>query len=514
MKSKHNHPLYIIKQIIFMMKQMILPILFLIFANLKVEKGWILWGCIGALFLFLLIFAVLSWKNTFYYVENGVLFYQKGVLSKSKQGIGIDKITTINENQELIERIFRLSTFKVDAGSATKGNEIKLTISKKEAEVLKEKLGKSKLKVDSQEATLGESDEPIGNHPIENKAAGYDESYDHQSMKTEYRVSVKELILYAITSNSLFAGLIFLLAVWQFIEDIPFVKNFIEGPAGIWINQHFDATVKGLSVPAIIGVVLFVIFAYLFFSFLISIIVAVVKYYDFTVSRQGDKIKITYGLLEKKKYDLSANKITALYLNYGLIGQFYKIGELKIESIGYGDEKGEAAILYPILRDNKRIEILKALLPEYAFEDATCKPPKRALKSFVMKYTGVPFIIAIILSFTVPYGVFSWFIVALFSVSGFVNYKKTRISRTSDQFVMMGGVLGKWIAVIKSPHIQAIITKQSIFQKQNGLIHLEYSYQSNNFGKKLGVQFLDQNEVVTMMEFTNPVYDSNPNEKR
>lgn len=467
-----------------MMKQLILPILVAVFANFNMKNGWILIAGLGALFLLLLVFAVLSWKNAFYYVENGVLFYQKGVLSKSKQGIGIDKITTINENQELIERIFKLSTFKVDAGSATKGNEIKLTISKKEAELLKEELSKNK-------------------RPTEDATAAYPESYNAQSTetKTEYHISTKELILYAITSNSFFAGLIFVLTVWQFIQDIPFVNDFIEGFAGSWMSRQLDFAIKGLSVSAIITVLLFSIFAYMFFSLLISIMIAVVKYYGFTVSRQGDKIEITFGLLEKKRYDILVNKITALYVKYGVIGEFCRIGELKIESIGYGDEKGEAAILYPILRDDKRAGILSALLPEYAFEDAECKPPKRALKSFVTKYTSVPFIIALVLTFTVPYGAFSWVLVAFFSVSGFVSYKKTRISRTDDQFVMAGGVLGKWITVIKSPYIQAIITKQSFFQKRNGLIHLEYSYQSNNFGKKRGVQFLDQKEAAEMTEF-------------
>ena len=462
-----------------MTKQMIFPIIVVVFANFNMEKGWLILVGLGALFLFLLFCAFFSWKNTLYYVENGVLFYQKGVLSKSKQGIGIDKITTINENQELIERIFQLTTFKVDAGSATKGNEVKLTIRKEDAEILKEKLGKSKSKA--------EPNVPDSAQPIERK--------------TEYRISAKELIVYAITSNSFFAGLVFVLAVWQFIQDIPFVNDFIEGPAGSWLNQQFDSTVKSLSVPAIITGVLFILFAYMFFSFIISIIWAVVKYYDFTVRRQGGKIEISYGLLNKKRYDLSVNKITALYLKYGVIGQFCRIGELKIESIGYGDEKGEAAILYPILRDEKRTEVLSALIPEYVFEDAICRPPKRALKSFLIKYTSVPFLIAVILSFAAPYGAFSWILVALFSAAGFMSYKKTRISRRSDQFVMMGGALGKWITVIKSPHIQAIMTKQSVFQKRNGLIHLEYSYQSNNFGKKLGVQFLDQKEVAELMEF-------------
>ena len=213
-------------------------------------------------------------------------------------------------------------------------------------------------------------------------------------------------------------------------------------------------------------VILFVLFAYIFFSFLISIILAVVKYYDFKVSRQGDKIGISYGLLEKKQYDLSADKNTALYLKYGLIGQFYKIGELKIESIGYGDEKGEAAILYPILRDSKRAEILKVLLPEYAFEDAVCRPPDRAMKSFLIKYMTVPFLIAIILSFTIPYGAFAWIAVVLFGVAGFVSYKKTRISRAADQFVLMGGILGKWITVVKSPSYSRRSLQSNPFSKK------------------------------------------------
>jgi putative membrane protein len=455
-----------------MIKQMILPILALLFANLKGENVWILPAGMGALFLILLFFAFLSWKNTVYYIENGVLFYQKGVLSKSKQGIPTVKITTIHENQELIERIFRLSTFKVDAGSATQGNEIKLTISKTEAKVLREMLGKVTGDLKTNEPS-----------------------------KTEYHVSNKELVLYAVTSNSLFAGLLFVLAAWQLIEEVPFVNRFIEESAEEWIRQYLDTTIKGLSLSVVITAVLFLILAYLMFSFLVSILFTLIKYYDFTVSRHDQTIEIRYGLLEKKRYNLQADKITALYLKYGLIGQFFKISAVKIESIGYGDEKGETALLYPLLRDEKRAEILGALLPEYLLSDIKYKPPQRALKSFLLIYTTAPFIIALALSLFVPYGAFSWIAVPLFCMSGFANYKKTGISRISDQFTLTGGVLGKWTATVQSRHIQSITTKQSFLQKRNGLIHLEYSYQSNHFGKHLEVKFLDQNETGSMTEF-------------
>ena len=313
MKRKHNHPLFIIKQMIFMMKQMILPILAIFFTNLNGRDGGVMVFSIGGLLLILLILAFFSWKNTVYFIEDNILFYQKGVLRKSKQGISIDKITTINENQELIERVLQLYTFKVDAGSVTKGNEIQLVISKKEVEQLKEEL-ESKMNAGSKLAVSEKPDEFF---------------VDHQPAKEEYQISIKELILYAITSNGLFGGLVFALAVWKLIDDIPFVKNFIEGPAGSWLSRHLDFTVSELNVPAVISSVLMILLVYLFFSFIVSSVIAIVKYYDFRVSRQGDMIEINHGLLEKKRYHLSAEKITALYFKHGVNWTVLQNGAIK-----------------------------------------------------------------------------------------------------------------------------------------------------------------------------------------
>ena len=71
---------------------------------------------------------------------------------------------------------------------------------------------------------------------------------------------------------------------------------------------------------------------------------------------------------------------------------------------------------------------------------------------------------------------------------------------TSTTYTINAGA-GNTVNWSSSDLTKAIISTQSLFQKRNGLIHLEYSYQSNNFGKKTGVQFLDQNEVSKMMEF-------------
>ena len=167
---------------------------------------------LGVLFLFILLFAFLAWKNAFYYVENDVLFYQKGVLSKSKQGNpALDKITTINENQELIERIFRLSTFKVDAGSATKGNESQINNYKKRSGKTERRTWQKEPKgADSQQTiiaeTIGSADNDLG----ENGPADHNQPENEKLLKTEYHISVKELILYAITSNSFFCRDLFL----------------------------------------------------------------------------------------------------------------------------------------------------------------------------------------------------------------------------------------------------------------------------------------------------------------
>ncbi len=460
-----------------LVRQMIFPILIIFFTNLKDQRAWLVIAGTLLLMALLLGLAFLSWKNTLYYVENGTLFYEKGILNKSKQGISIDKITTINENQELIERIFQLTTFKVDAGSTTKGNEIKLTISQKEASRLKALLNSRETR-DNHLNSMNDNAQSAASKLKENS-------------KTIH-VQVNDLILYAVTSNSVFAGLFFVLATFQFAQEMPVVKQLMEGPGMERINQYLDANVKDMAVTQIIVVVVVLVLIYMFFSFAVSVVLAVIKYYGFTVRRLDDRLEISYGLIERKSYNLSVDKITALYINYGMIGQFMKIGAIKIESIGYGDEKGEAAILYPMLRAGRRAEIIHQLLPEYSFEDPVCRPPQRALKSFLIKNTAWMFPIAAIASFTVPYGPVVWILVPILGFIGYMSYKKTRISRAHGQFVLSGGVMGRWIAVIKEKHVQAVITKQSWFQKRIGLMHLEYSYQSNNFGKKLGVQFIDQ----------------------
>lgn len=271
MKHKRNHPLYIIKQMILIIKQMILPILIVFFANLSREKGWVLLTGTAVLLAIVFLFAILAWKNTVYYVENDVLFYENGILNKSKQGIFIDKITTINENQELIERIFQLSTFKVDAGSATKGNEIKLTINKKEAKLLKEALSHNKMDAGAGQAVPSlESFEPLTGCQLENTLPASESTYNTQEMqgKTEYHISVKELVLYAVMSNSFFAGLVFALAIVQFGQNISFVNSFMESSAMNQINHFLNTDIRNLDIAASITFIL-VLYSFIFFFHLL-----------------------------------------------------------------------------------------------------------------------------------------------------------------------------------------------------------------------------------------------------
>lgn len=56
-------------------------------------------------------------------------------------------------------------------------------------------------------------------------------------------------------------------------------------------------------------------------------------------------MNISYGLINEKNYSFDKKKIKGIHIKQNLLMQFFNISTIEIENIGYGDEKGEKAIL-------------------------------------------------------------------------------------------------------------------------------------------------------------------------
>lgn len=465
--ERRNHPALILKYMYISIKQLIFPLLIVVLTNLKSwELPLVILGG-GLLVIGVFLISYLGWKNYIFYLEENMLWVEKGIFTKNKKGIALDKITTVNDNQGIVESFFKLVTLKIDTGSMSGGkrdNEVSLLLPKEEVEALKLLLTSS-IKKQQPEKQLG----------------------------LAYTTSHKELFIYALTSNSVFAGLIFLSTVYQMIKDLPVIDHFVEGTFKTLFNNTFDTPISEMAIGKAVLVVTFLFTVYLLFSFAISILRAMVKYYDFTVARDQNKIIISYGLLEKKKFSMPVGKIKAVYCKYGLIGQIFSLSSIYLESIGYGDERGEIAILYPLLTESKKEAIIRKLIPEFEFSGTFSKPPKRALKSYLMRSLLVPIVLCTIATIAFSYGYWLYLLLPLLALGGYRAYKNSGILEEEKNIILCKGALTRQVIILPREAIQSTTYSQNFLQKRKDLFNISFSYQSNTFGKNVGVRYMEKN---------------------
>ncbi|PRR82623.1 PH domain-containing protein [Clostridium vincentii] len=442
------------------------------------------------IFLLIVIYQVIKWYKNLYCIHDNVIMIKEGIIFIKRKEIPFNKIQTVDISQGIKHRIFGLAQVKVDTGnSSLKKEELSFLLKKIEAENLKENI----FNTNNRNTQTLSSDEV----KVENE-----ESYKtdkHIVQAKEFKVSTRELILSAITSNAVFTGVLFLASAFPFIDD--YLKDFLDNTfskASFFIeNINFDE----MSVGSIVLWIILILVICIVVSLIIAIITTIIKFHGFSVKRENDNLIINYGLLEKKNYIMPIKKISAIYLKQNIIKQMFKFRAIHIETVGYGNEKGESSILYPLTIGSKYSELIQGLLPEYKFDEMMTKVPKRALGRFLSMKFIVTFIISIVLTINFKYGYICFLSVPFFTLLGYLQYKNSAIGKSSDLLCISNNSFTKVTSIIPINKIQSIVTENNYFQKRKMLFNLEVSIQGNNLGtaikiKNLSLELRDELELL------------------
>ena len=92
-----------------------------------------------------------------------------------------------------------------------------------------------------------------------------------------------------------------------------------------------------------------------------------VRYLDFRVKRQRDRICIRYGVLKKVEYTIPVDMIQALKFRQTLIARLLGKYMVEIVNVGMGDDKAEKNSFLILYSSEKEVyERLRVILPEFA----------------------------------------------------------------------------------------------------------------------------------------------------
>ncbi|SFC68936.1 PH domain-containing protein [Clostridium uliginosum] len=434
------------------------------------------------------IYSILVWRSNYFYIEDNIFICVKGILSKSKQQIPLNKITTVDMESTMMNRIFDAATLKINNGNATSNEpEFKVTMKKSYAIELRNMI----LKVNDSN-NKGIEDNYSNNKDIEDNDANV------------FQASSKDIILYALTKGK-FGWIVMLYVFIDKFKDVfeKKVINNVDSYTGTLKNFFLDHGTYNLVFRIfIVLVVLYII------STIISIITELIRYNKFKIFKKEESLNVQYGLINLKSYSIPIEKIQGLKFKQNILQQL--LGLYRIEAVVIGSDKNNS-LLFPIANNNLKDQFIKQLIPEYTFNSAINKSPKRAVSRFIVKRTIIVLFISIISIFTFDKIVdkinitlfIKCVIIALLAFSqiilGYIDYINNGISVEKKLLLLTKGTRNKITHIIKKEKVQSLEMRQTIFQKRKLVCTYKIDIATTSFGETIDIKNLEIKKFMNII---------------
>lgn len=450
-----------------------LGVLFIVFL-----KQWFLIAIV--LFVVLdIIFSIIGWKYEYISIKDNEIHYYKGIFSKETLIIPKKSFKSMDISQNLIERLLAYKIVKIESPSKDFGiDDIKMSLNNEQIDILK-----SFSLNDLNKECLGDVNEEY----VVNNIKDNEESKDIKEKKIE----TKKLVIYGFTSFNLFVALIFIFNILGKLDDFissDYLSNIIDGA--------FKNNSQSMTILLIVaGLLIFLIILKL-----IATVYYVVKYYNFTLLKENNNIKIAYGLFSTKEFSFKDNNIKLIKIKSNPIRQFLNIYELNLIIKGYTGEGNEKIIMYPIGSLNEINDVIKEFIPEWSFK-GTGNGIEKGKFSILIKPALLIFITSIV-CYLILKTQWVWFInltIILTLINSALKIRNLNISVDNKKVRAVNGGLFRTIHILRGRDIQAVEFKTNPIQSKNNVGKITIDYYSES-SEEIKLMYMNKNYVEKLIE--------------
>ena len=480
------HPVSAIISSVKALKSMILPVAIIIISNgfnfsfnFRSEYFFetvLLFGVWGVAAVLALVGGIVKWRTFVYWFEDGELRVKYGLFVKKKRYIPFERIQSLNYHEGIFHRIFGLVKVQVEtAGNKGGKPEAELTaIRKNAADVIEQEMRRAKTQVAKH---LDEEQSP-------------EQQVGEITAPAIYHMSMRDLLVLATTSGGIGVVLSGLAAiVSQFSDIIPYDEVF---------HELADFAKVGAFLVAVM--VMFVLIV----AWLVSVVITLVNYYDYTVRIEDEKLMITKGLLEKKRNTLPLNRIQAIRIVENPLRQVFGFATVVVESAGGNGENGrdKKIALFPLIKKQDCLQTLVQLFPEMNWQPEFTRAPKRARPFFyrIDFFWLVPIIGACSYYFY-PYGLLSLLLIPLSILLGVWQHRTAGYMIDGKQLAMQYRIFSRITLFMEKKRIQSMESSQTYFQKRKQVMSIKATVMSGMSGMTGNVPSLEQRDAETILSW-------------
>ncbi|EOZ4055552.1 PH domain-containing protein [Staphylococcus pseudintermedius] len=424
--------------------------------------------------------------RTRYWIEGDYFIVKSGLFNLEQKELNIRRIQSMDTVQPIVHQL--VGGVKLTIKTPSDGIDLNM-VTKRQSQWIQEEIEKAKSRIESEDGRQMQS---------EHSSIATDEHYEappiiKTNAPTEmiYQLSTQNLLLMAMTSGAVFVTLATVGPIVTAFEDIiPWEGVF--GQVESWIKN-----LVALVITLVIGI--------LVIAYIIGVIITMVRYYRFTLTRSGDFLKIRYGLLKVTNLSLPIAKLQAVQEKksffrhlFGFTSYHFIITSDMEVDIEDDFASGEIMVL-PFIKQREGTKILASLLPIYSFQPVETGLP---WQGFHRRF-WIPSVILIGIGALIHYYWWVWIwipiaVIILYLIIHSVIATRMSGSGLTDEEVSIRKVtwFGFKTTTFKKDKILGFQQTAHPLMQQKQLVHFDFTIASGSVSKDFGLRFEHQSKVT------------------
>ncbi|MBE3569895.1 MAG: PH domain-containing protein [Bacillales bacterium] len=457
-KARRIHPLWIVYSIAKSIKELVLFVItFIIYIGSDSDSIFLKFAVLaGVLYLIYKVVSIfLEWIHFEYLFTEKEICIHEGRFIRESRYIPLVRIQGISRNTPFFHRLFGLTSLLLDTGATGNKSSVKLEmLTYKEAERIQKYF---------RHADFLHKD--LSRPNVQTIEANIPE---HSSRKKHYEMTSKEIFVASVTSLNLLIFISVLYTIYSNINDFFSVDRYIDAVLSFF-QKSWWLTAFG-------------IFALLMLSIAYGWGRNYIRYRNFEVTSDNERIFIKKGLFHQTEFSIPKEKVEAIMLNTKFLKKMMGIVEVRIVNTGDGDDKEmkTANILFPFIDKNRALQLICEILPTFKVETEMVNLPRSAIFVKLVRSSYI-WIVAVAMFYFWPK---LWYIPIALLVLMNTSQLLSGISsgyRLSGPFIQIqSGSFSTKLFITTRMKIEELKVTESVLQRKFGLASLEISTRSKS----------------------------------
>jgi putative membrane protein len=410
----------------------------------------------------------LRWRAEHYEISGGAIRHRHGIVSPDETVVPLARVHSIDTSQGPIQRIFGIDELHVQtAGGGEKGEIVLRAVSPVETARLR--------------AAAGLPEPTAVDLP-------------------GWHLSPRGLLLVGLTAPQL--GML-----------LPLVG----GAIAVGNDLLGQDAANGLAdrVPTETTGILLLVAAAIAAAWLLSFLGSLVAFAGFSVTRDGDHLRIHRGFLQRRATSVPLRRIHAVSVAEGPFRRPFGLCSVRLETAGYGREPAAARTLFPLLAiaelDDRLATFVPALAdhavarsaaePKHATTELQ-RPPARAARRYVLP--GATTVLLLSIAATLAWPV-AWPAIPVLTVlailDGLARHRNAGWCLDPGRLLLRRGALTRRTLVARPARLQDHSISQNGFQRRARLANLSITVAS---GTESTVANLDSGDASALFDRLRP----------